>query len=161
MNIPEKTTPVTNSIIAYRREIASWQLRHFPCNANQEKIGIMSATRIDFWHFGHREAEPRAVSCGSRQISTFKKLPTLHPIMNNRNMPIHSNIDNTLSRPSLHQSQWHPVGARDHERPARGRLTDLYLVCAGHARRLTSASMDYNDTYFKLKSRASPNGGEG
>ncbi len=34
-------------------------------------------------------------------------------------------------------------------------------MCAGHARRLKSDSMEYNDTYFKLKSRASPNGGEG
>ena len=34
-------------------------------------------------------------------------------------------------------------------------------LCAGHARRLKSDSMDYNDTYFKLESRASPNGGEG
>jgi len=34
-------------------------------------------------------------------------------------------------------------------------------LCAGHARRLKSDSMEYNDTYFKLKSRASPNGGEG
>jgi len=35
------------------------------------------------------------------------------------------------------------------------------LLCAGHVRRLKSDSMNYNDTYFKLKSRASPNGGEG
>ena len=35
------------------------------------------------------------------------------------------------------------------------------MSCAGLARRLKSDSMEYNDTYFKLKSRASPKGGEG
>jgi hypothetical protein len=39
--------------------------------------------------------------------------------------------------------------------------TSFELLCAGHARRLKSDSMIYNDTYFKLESRASPNGGEG
>ncbi len=41
------------------------------------------------------------------------------------------------------------------------RAASALMLCAGHARRLKSASMEYNDTYFKLKSRASPNGGEG
>src|SRR5690606_20352572 len=78
-----QNAPVNSSTAGYRIEIGSLQLRHFPPRMSQLKIGMLSCSLIAESHLGQVEfVNTMDCICGTRWITTLRKLPTAAPKTN-------------------------------------------------------------------------------